>query len=177
MANSDIASYGFQNAADGKRRIRIRRQQNFGYHGGGSGFAVGARYGNGKLVVAHHLPEKLCTGQGRDRKLFHGCIFGIVRVDRTGIHHKVGTIRKVFRLLTVIDHGAFLFQVLGKRRFFGIRAGYGKAFLQKNFGKAAHADAPDSDKVYVTGMVEINLIHKNPFLVGYVPLPNTILLT
>ena len=40
-----------------------------------------------------------------------------------------------------------------------------------------HTGAPDSDKVYVTGMVEINLIHKNPFLVGYVPLPNTILLT
>ena len=41
----------------------------------------------------------------------------------------------------------------------GIGAGYGKSLIQKYFCQAAHADASDSDKVYMFWFIKIYLIH------------------
>ena len=38
----------------------------------------------------------------------------------------------------------------------------GKAFVQKNLGQAAHADAADSDKMNPAGLIKINMIHRFP---------------
>ena len=67
--------------------------------------------------------------------------------------------RDIFGLLSILDLGAQLFQLFGEVRLFAVRAGNGKSFFQKYFGKAAHTDAADAYKMNVDRFLKINLIH------------------
>ena len=71
---------------------------------------MGAAYGDGSLVILHHLPQKLGPGQRRDLQPACGCHLRIVGFDGAGVYHKVDLRRDVFFSLAVIYCGAKLFQ-------------------------------------------------------------------
>ena len=54
---------------------------------------------------------------------------------------------------------AALFKLLRESRFSCVRTGYSETVLQEYSGKAAHADAADSDEMNVDWFGKINLIH------------------
>lgn len=64
--------------------------------------------------------------------------------------------------MPIVNSGAFLLQGLGEGGRPYVGAGYPEAFVQQDFGQAAHADASDADEIYVDGMLKINLIHEYP---------------
>ena len=88
-ANSDIAADGFKHAADGDGRIQRSLHCNVGEHGGSGGFSVCSRNSHTGLVIAHHLSEKLGTGQHGDAGRLRCRKFGIVGMNCRCIHDQV----------------------------------------------------------------------------------------
>ena len=67
----------------------------------------------------------------------------------------------LFRSLAVKYCGAGCFKLFCQWGALIVGSGDRKAFFKKDLGQAAHADAADSDKMYVYGFFEIYFIHKH----------------
>ena len=82
-------------------------------------------------------------------------------MDSCRIHHHADSRLplNIGRPLPVIYPCSLLLKTLRQGRLMGIGAGYGKSLIQKYFCQAAHADASDSDKVYMFWFIKIYLIH------------------
>ena len=82
-------------------------------------------------------------------------------MDGCRVHHYADSRLplNIGRPLSVIYPCSLRFKMLCKSCLMGIRAGYGKSLIQKDFRQAAHADASDPDKVYMFWFIKIYLIH------------------
>ena len=120
---------------------------------------MGARYGDGTAVICHDLSQKLRSGQHGKLPALGLGKFRVFGMDRGGVDHQVDIRCDVPGLLGIGNSGSQRFQMLCQRRFSAVGAGDGKAFLQKDLGQAAHADAADADEMYMHWFLEIYLIH------------------
>ena len=123
-----------------------------------------AAYGNGRFVILHHLPQKLCPGQHGKIHSSGGDQFRIIRFDGCSIDDQVNVWGDVFLALSIVDAGALRRQDMSQVRRRSVGAGDLKLFCQKDFCESAHTDAADTNKVYVNWILEIDLVH------GYLPI-------
>ena len=148
-ADTDITMNSRKNTANGNGWIRICGQQNMGYHRSRGGLAMGTGYGNRQLIISHQLAQKLSTGQHWKASSDAFCIFWIIRMNRSGINHQIYSILNILRFLTVENLCPGGSQPFGQIGFPAVRTGYGEAAIQKNSSQTTHADAADSDEMYM----------------------------
>ena len=149
MPHTDISTDFRKNAAYGNGRIFLGLHENHGQHGGSCGFAVGSGNTDGRMIIFHDLPQQFGTGE-HGNGLFSGlCKFRIVRMNGSCVDNHVNAGNNVGSFLSVENGGSFRNQVIGQFAFFCVGTGYGESFLQKDFGKTAHTDAANADKMYM----------------------------
>ena len=147
--DTDITMNSRKNTANGNGWIRICGQQNMGYHRSCGGLAVGTGYGNRQLIISHQLAQKLSTGQHWKASSDAFCIFWIIRMNRSGINHQIDTVFDIFGFLSVENLCSGGSQPFGQVGFSTVRTRYRETTIQKNSSQTAHADAADSDEMYM----------------------------
>ena len=160
ISDADIAADRFKDAAYRDRRIQFPFQEDVRNHGCGRCLSVCSGYGDRHIVVFHELSEKFCTCQHGDLLCNSLHQFRISLVDRSRVYDTVNAGSDIPGFLPVVDMCSFGFELLRKRRFFGIRARNREAFLQQDLGEPAHADPANSDKMNMDRFLKINLIHR-----------------
>ena len=88
-------------------------------------------------------------------------------MDRGGVDCTVHVRCEVLSLLAVIDFCSFFFQIPGELTLLHVAAADAEAFLQKDRGKSAHADAADPDKKDMTRIPEIKTIRFHKTLLTF----------
>ena len=82
-------------------------------------------------------------------------------MDRAGINDHIDIAGQVGGFLPVKYMGIIFLQRFGKRRRLDIGTGYLETFFEKNLCQSAHANASDTDEIYVAGMIKIYFVHMN----------------
>ena len=85
-------------------------------------------------------------------------------MDRCCIYHNLYIILDVGGTLSVKDTCSLLGKGIGKRAFFGIRAGNNEIFLKQDLSQSTHTDTANPDKVDMKRFVEVYLIHNKNLL-------------
>ena len=167
IAYADVSADSRKNTSHTDSRVTVSCKKNVRYHRCCGCFSMSSGNGNRSIIIPHDLPEKLCTCE--HWKSFFLCTgkFRVVRMDSCGIYHNIYVIGNVCGTLSVIDGGSLFLQCLGKRTGFGIGTGNDKILAEKNLGQSAHADAADTDKMYMKWFVKIYLIHSMFSLINY----------
>ena len=72
------------------------------------------------VIIRHELSEELCAGKHGNLTRYGFHKLRIAPVDRCGIDNTVDAVSYIFGTLSVVDQGAFAFQMFCDGRLMGI---------------------------------------------------------
>ena len=161
VADTDIPVDGRKDSAYTDSGATVALKKDVGNHGSCGGFSVGTGNGDRCIVVTHDLAEKFRTCEHWEPFFFCTGKFRVVRMDRCCVDNHIDIIFDIGCTLSVVDDGTTFLECTCKRTGFGIGTGDTEVFLKKDLGKAAHADAADTDKMNMKRFMKVYLIHNN----------------